>query len=462
MAWTQTGNITGPPGNPAANLITSVAGRTGDITLASADLTDATATGKAVLASTSQAAARTAIGAGTSNLALGFTGGFALDASTNINSIADARVAAAAGVSIASLVGGKIPTTQIPAVALTNVQAANSEAAQLALTTQEGDLVVRSDTSTTYVRNAGTTGTITDFTLLDTPTDAVTSVAGRIGTVVLAAGDVGLGNVNNTTDLAKPISTATQAALNSKVLASTTVNGHALYGNVTLVASDVGLGSVNNTSDEAKPISTATATALAAKASSSTTINTYPLTGNVTLAASDVGLGNVNNTTDLAKPISSATQTALNTLVPRSTTVNSKPLSTNIVLSASDVGLGAVANTAQVDLTTTQTIGGQKTFVNAPVVPAGSFAEAAVVGLQTDLGAKANTTDALTNLISRLGATGALAVMYPYDTTNSIWPTVDPAISANASVGKIFIGATAASPPPATAGPRLWARPTGS
>lgn len=47
-------------------------------------------------------------------------------------------------------------------------------------------------------------------------TDAVSSVNGKTGTVVLTKSDVGLGNVDNTSDLDKPISTATQAALDQK------------------------------------------------------------------------------------------------------------------------------------------------------------------------------------------------------------------------------------------------------
>ena len=46
---------------------------------------------------------------------------------------------------------------------------------------------------------------------------AVDSVAGKTGVVTLAKSDVGLGNVDNTSDLNKPISTATQNALNNKV-----------------------------------------------------------------------------------------------------------------------------------------------------------------------------------------------------------------------------------------------------
>jgi molybdopterin biosynthesis enzyme MoaB len=44
----------------------------------------------------------------------------------------------------------------------------------------------------------------------------VTSVAGKTDDVTLVKGDVGLGNVDNTSDAAKPISTATQTALDGK------------------------------------------------------------------------------------------------------------------------------------------------------------------------------------------------------------------------------------------------------
>jgi len=42
---------------------------------------------------------------------------------------------------------------------------------------------------------------------------AVKSVAGKTGTVTLTKGDVGLSNVDNTSDMDKPISTAVQTAL---------------------------------------------------------------------------------------------------------------------------------------------------------------------------------------------------------------------------------------------------------
>lgn len=57
-------------------------------------------------------------------------------------------------------------------------------------------------------------------------TELVTSVAGRTGAVVITKADVGLSNVDNTGDAAKPISTATQTALDGKqaVLGYTPLN----------------------------------------------------------------------------------------------------------------------------------------------------------------------------------------------------------------------------------------------
>lgn len=54
----------------------------------------------------------------------------------------------------------------------------------------------------------------------DPASNLVTSVAGRQGVVVLAKADVGLSNVDNTADSAKPVSTAQQTALNLKVAKS--------------------------------------------------------------------------------------------------------------------------------------------------------------------------------------------------------------------------------------------------
>lgn len=134
----------------------------------------------------------------------------------------------------ADLVGGKVPSSQIPAVALVTPQVAASQVAMLALTTQEGDVVIRTDESKTYIRNTGTSGTITDFTAMVSPTDQVSSVNGLQGVVVLGKGDIGLGNVDNTTDATKPVSAPQQTALDGKLNNPTGLTSQYVRGDGTL------------------------------------------------------------------------------------------------------------------------------------------------------------------------------------------------------------------------------------
>ncbi|MCC2258047.1 hypothetical protein LKD74_08740 [Intestinimonas sp. CLA-AA-H199] len=56
-----------------------------------------------------------------------------------------------------------------------------------------------------------------------------------------------------------------QEGIHNKVPVSTTVNGHPLTGDVEVTQEDVGLGNVDNTSDVNKPVSTAQQAALDAK-----------------------------------------------------------------------------------------------------------------------------------------------------------------------------------------------------
>jgi hypothetical protein len=86
---------------------------------------------------------------------------------------------------------------------------------------------------------------------------------------------VGLGSVDNTTDLGKPVSNATQTALNLKA----NLSGPTFTGTVSgITATMVGLGNVNNTADTAKPVSTAQQTALDLKAN----LASPTFTGNIT------------------------------------------------------------------------------------------------------------------------------------------------------------------------------------
>ena len=104
--------------------------------------------------------------------------------------------------------GGKVPSAQLPAIAITSITVVASQAAQLALTAQEGDVAVRSDENKTYIHNGGSAGTMADWTLLSTPTDLVLSVAGKTGAVTLVPGDIGLGNVTNDAQIPKSLADA--------------------------------------------------------------------------------------------------------------------------------------------------------------------------------------------------------------------------------------------------------------
>lgn len=108
---------------------------------------------------------------------------------------------------------------------------------------------------------------------------AVASVNGKTGDVTLTKANIGLGNVDNTADTAKPISTAQAQAIAAKytkpgtgvpktdletaVQASLGKADSALQ---SVTKATVGLGNVDNTADAAKPVSTAQAAALATKA----------------------------------------------------------------------------------------------------------------------------------------------------------------------------------------------------
>ena len=123
----------------------------------------------------------------------------------------------------------------------------------------------------------------------------------------VTATHVGLGNVDNTSDADKPVSTAQQTEIDTKAdLASPTFTGTVSGISSTMV----GLGNVDNTSDADKPISTATQTEIDTKADIASPTFTGTVSG---ITSTMVGLGNVDNTSDADKPVSTAQQTEIDT-----------------------------------------------------------------------------------------------------------------------------------------------------
>ena len=108
---------------------------------------------------------------------------------------------------------------------------------------------------------------------------------------------------------------------NAVLTGTTSINGPVLLnGAVSLTStisgidkSKVGLGNVDNTSDKLKPVSDATQSALNLKAPLESPIFTGTVGG---ITKTMVSLGNVDNTSDKNKPVSDATQSALNLKAP--------------------------------------------------------------------------------------------------------------------------------------------------
>ncbi len=243
---------------------------------------------------------------------------------------------------------------------------------------------------------------------------------------------LGVDQINNTSDLAKPISTATQAALDTKVSTatfSTTVSAKANVADLALKApiesptftgtvagitkAMVELGSADNTPDLSKPISTATQEALDTKVSTatfSTTMATKANMADVELKANAtdvalkaplesptftgtvsgitkamVGLSNVENTADLAKPISTATQEALDTKVSTatfSTTVATKENTAN-KSTATDLGAN---ETSDILFPTQKAV---KTYVDGQII-SGGVADGSITTIKITDGAVTN------------------------------------------------------------------------
>ena len=92
----------------------------------------------------------------------------------------------------ADLVGGVVPTSQIPAIAITEfLGSVSSQSAMLALVGQLGDWCIRTDEQYGYVIIGSDPTLLANWQKIVTPASPVTSVNGQVGTVVLGASDVG-------------------------------------------------------------------------------------------------------------------------------------------------------------------------------------------------------------------------------------------------------------------------------
>lgn len=200
----------------------------------------------------------------------------------------------------------KIPSTYIPAMAITDSYKVGSESEMLNLTLAEkGDIAIRSDISKTFILGADPYSVIDNWFELKTPTDTVTSVDGRTGGITLS-------------DLYTPLShVGTGGSSHSNVVAA----GNAGF------------------------MTGADKTKLDGIASGATNY-IHPANHPPSIITQDISNRFV---TDIEKSTWNGKQDNLGFVpVPNTRTVNLKALSSDITLSASDIGLGNVTNNAQV------------------------------------------------------------------------------------------------------------------
>ena len=137
----------------------------------------------------------------------------AIEAGADITDTSNVVNALSAGTNISISAGGQISAAQI---AITDVFTVGSESTQLALSTSQGDVVVRTDQNKTYIHNGGTANSMADFTLLLTPTNGVTSVVGATGVITatqIKTAYEALNDTNEFTDAEKTkLGTVEQAA----------------------------------------------------------------------------------------------------------------------------------------------------------------------------------------------------------------------------------------------------------
>lgn len=84
---------------------------------------------------------------------------------------------------------GKLNTSVIPALAITDIYTCSSEASMLALDAQQGDICVRTDNNTIYILSQTPASTLANWIPIEIPM-VITSVNGQTGAVVLTGSDI--------------------------------------------------------------------------------------------------------------------------------------------------------------------------------------------------------------------------------------------------------------------------------
>ncbi len=148
---------------------------------------------------------------------------------------------------VATLDGAsKIPTSQLPALAITDTFVVNSQAAMLALVAQTGDVAIRTDISDIFIFTGTPSSTLSNWQQLATPAQAVSAVFGRTGAITATSGDYTVAQVTGAAPLASPALTGTPTAPTASVATNTTQLATTAF---VQANTSLGLQAANNLSD---------------------------------------------------------------------------------------------------------------------------------------------------------------------------------------------------------------------
>jgi hypothetical protein len=193
----------------------------------------------------------------------------------------------------------------------------------------------------------------------------VQSVAGKTGTVTLAKGDVGLSNVDNTADADKPVSSATQTALNAKqdtLVSGTnikTVNSNSLLGSGNIeISSSVAWGGITGTLSNQTDLQSELDGKEDTITGAATTITGTDLTASRALTSSATGKVEVSavTSTELGylDGVTSAIQTQIDgkqaTITGAATTIDDADLTASRALVSDGSGKVAVSEVTSTEL----------------------------------------------------------------------------------------------------------------
>lgn len=250
------------------------------------------------------------------------------------------------------------------------------------------------------------------------------------GNIDLAKSDVGLANVDNTTDLLKPISTATQNALNAKqnTLVSginiRTINGNSLLGSTDLVIS-AGTGTVTSVTG-ANGVTVATGTTTPVIGLGAITPTSIVATG----AVSGSNLSGTNTGDN-------ATNTQYSGLISNATHTGDATGATVLTLATVNANVGSFGSASSVPQYTVNAKGLTTASANVPIL----IAQSQVTSLISDLASKV-TTVGTTGNIQRIVGANQLGNSALVDNGTSVTSSL-PLLSTGAITGNSFVKAAA-------------------